>query len=347
MDVPEDAETPLARRIKARIAAEGPMPFHAFMRAALYDPAEGYYARGPDIGPEGDFSTSVRFPAFRAAMARLVSTARERLGAPPGFRVVEFGAGTGQLARAIVEATGASYVTVETSPGLRARQAAIPGVATVESPAALAPAPGLVLGNEVLDALPVHRLIGTHDGLLEFHVDVDSATGRFRERLLPLRDARVEARLSREGIRPARGQVVEVALGVDELVQGAARLISEGFLVFIDYGDPAAALYAPSNVNGTLAAYRSHGRFHDPYARVGEQDLTADVDFTAVALAATDAGMEELGLASQQEFLEALGIAELGLPDEVHMVAGAAGLGTAFHVAAFRRGTSASLPGFE
>ena len=347
MDVPEDVETPLARRLKARIAAEGPLPFHEFMRAALYDPVDGYYARGPDIGPEGDFSTSVRFPAFRAAMARLVDLARDRLGAPDDFRVVEFGAGTGQLARAIVEATGARYVTVETSPALRARQAAIPGVTSVASPADLPPAPSLVLGNEVLDALPVHRLMGAPDGLLEFHVDVDAATGRFRERLLPPTDERVAKRLSREGVRPARGQVVEVALDIDAMVHGASRLISKGFLVFIDYGDPAPALYAPSNVNGTLAAYRAHGRFHDPYARVGEQDLTADVDFTAVALAATEAGLEELGLASQQEFLEALGIEEMGLPDEVHMVAGAAGLGTAFHVAAFRRGTHASLPGFE
>lgn len=334
----------LEERLRARIAKEGPISFHDFMEAALYDPEEGYYARGPAIGPAGDFSTSVRFPAFRRAMARLVAHAKEAIPSP--FRVVELGAGTGELARAILaEHPGLDYVTVDASAGLRAKQAEA-GARPVASAEMLSPAPGLVFGNEVLDALPVRRVVGgPGEGLLEVHVDV-GRDGRFRERLLPLTDPGVAERLAREGIRPQRGQVLDVAPALEGFVRAAARLADPGFLVFIDYGDPAPVLYSPQRLNGTLAAYKDQGRFQEPLEEPGKRDLTADVDFTAVERAAQDAGLEPLGLATQQDLLEALGIGDLGLPDEVRLVAGAAGLGTAFRVAAFRRGLAATLPGF-
>lgn len=348
-------DTPLAERLKARIRREGPMTFHDFMQAALYDPELGYYVRGPAIGPEGDFSTSVGFPAFRKAIVRLALAAHDALGSPARFRMVELGAGTGALARAVTEGWNDArpdypleYVTVDVSPALRARQLAVPGVHAVPSTSDLAPAPGLVFGNEVLDAFPVHRVMGGPAGeLLEVWVDLDARTGRFRERLLPARDEALARRFERIGLRPQRGQICDVAPALEPFVRDAARLAEPGFLVFVDYGDPAHVLYAPERLNGTLAAYKAHGKFHDPYERVGEQDLTADVDFTATTLAAQDAGMEPLGILSQQEFLESLGIAELGLPDEVRIVAGAAGLGSAFHVVAYRRGTPGTLPGFS
>ncbi|MEA3201719.1 MAG: hypothetical protein QOE90_3147 [Thermoplasmata archaeon] len=324
--------------IRARIAAEGPIPFHDFMALALAE----YYGRGPAIGPGGDFSTSVRFPAFRRAMARLVAHARQ---AVPDLRVVELGAGTGQLARSILaEHPGLDYVTVDPSEALRERQREA-GARPVASPGMLSPAPSLVFGNEVLDALPVRRVVGAPDGgLLEIGVDVKE--GRFRERLIPMRDARVEARLKAEGVWPARGQVFDVAPMLEDVVRAAARLVDPGFLVFVDYGDPAPALYGPQRLHGTLAAYKAGGRFQEPLDEPGRRDLTADVDFTAVERAATEAGLEPLGLVTQGAFLEALGIGDLGLPDEVRDVAGMAGLGSAFHVAAFRRGTSATLPGY-
>lgn len=337
----------LEERLKARIAREGPIPFHDFMAAALYDPDEGYYARGPAIGPQGDFSTSVRFPAFRKAMARFVRGARDALGRD-GFRVVELGAGTGQLAASLLdEMPDLDYHTVETSPALRERQRAASATPHA-TPDELEAAPGLVFGNEVLDAFPVRRIVGSGgDALLEVHVDVDSASGRWKERLLPTKDPSVAARFHRVGVWPQRGQICDVAPALEDFVRAVARLPQPGFLVFVDYGDPAAALYAPENLNGSLAAYKAHGQHHDWYEDVGRRDLTADVDFTAVALAAQDAGMAIAGFVTQQEFLDALGVAELGLPDEVAMVAGAAGLGTAFHVVAFRRGTDAPLPGFD
>lgn len=339
--------TPLARILADRIQATGPISFHDFMEQALYHPQHGYYSKGPKIGGEGsDFGTSVSFPSFRKAIGRLARRCHHALGNPGSFRVVELGAGTGVLARAVtadwrehLPDVPLDYVTVERSPALRALQAAVPGVRSVSSMRDLDPAPSLVFGNEVLDALPVRRLIGGPEGMLEIFVDLDARTGRFRERLLPPADADgLDAHFARLGVRVQRGQIVEVAPALEEFVRDAARLPDPGWLVLIDYGDPASALYAPTRINGTLAVYKAGGKFHTWDEGVGERDITADVDFTTVALAATGAGMEELGFWTQEEFLHSLGIDELGLPDEVRMVAGAAGLGSAFHVAAFGRG---------
>lgn len=320
------------------------MRFHDAMAMALYDPEHGFYTRGPAIGPGGAFSTSVRFPAFRRAIARLAQAARDAVGSP--FRVVELGAGTGELARAVLaEAKVDEYVTVDASPALRVRQAAVPGVRAVASTAELDPAPGLVFGNEVLDALPVRRVVGgAHGELLEVALDV-GPQGLLRQRLVPLADAAVAARLAREGVAPARGQVLDVAPALDAFARDAARLVERGHLLFIDYGDPAEALYASSRPNGTLAAYRGAG-IQDPLAELGEQDLTADVDWTCVEHAATGAGLASHGLVTQERLLRALGVEDLGMPDEVHMVAGAAGLGSAFQAMAFSRGVAARLPGF-
>jgi SAM-dependent MidA family methyltransferase len=208
----------------------------------------------------------------------------------------------------------------------------------------LSPAPGLVFGNEVLDALPIRRIVGGARGdLLEIALDV-VASG-FRQKLLPLEDDALRARLARQDVTPARGQILDVAPALDTFVREAARLVARGFLLFIDYGDRADTLYAHARSNGTLAAYRGGG-IQDPLARLGEQDLTADVDWTCVEHAATSARLTSWGLITQERLLHALGIAELGLPDEVHSVAGATGLGSAFQAMAFSRGVPTSLPGF-
>lgn len=309
----------LADELRARIRRDGPLRFDAFMEACL----AAYYGRGPAIGPEGDFSTSVRFPEFRAAIARLV----RELGVA---RVVELGAGTGALARDVIAANARiEYWTVDTSPGLRAKQAAAGARAVANLSGIPAGGPTLVFGNEVLDALPVRRIVGGPAGALEIFVDLD-AKGGFRDRLLPIQDA---------PFVPSRGQICDVAPSLSSFVASAARLADPGYLVFIDYGDVADRLYAPTRLNGTLAAYRAHAQHQDWYADVGGQDLTADVDWTAVARAAAEAGMEELGLVAQETFLKALGVDD---PTLTH----AAKLGSAFQVAAFRRGLERPVPGF-
>lgn len=313
--------------LKERIRRDGPLRFDRYMEACL----SAYYGRGPDIGPGGDFSTSVRFLAFRDAVARLV----ERAGMP---RVVELGAGTGELAGDIISrGLDVEYVTVDASPGLRAKQEAA-GARAVASLAELEPAPSLVFGNEVLDALPVRRIVGGPKGLYEIHVGLD-ASGRLHDKLFACEDDAVVARLREEEVWPARGQIVDLQMGISSFVRDAARIVQEGYLVLIDYGDPAPALFAPERLNGTLAAYRAHGKNHDWYDRVGEQDLTADVDWTAVALAAESAGLETLGLVTQRRFLAAFGVDE----DEL---LNPARLGTAFQVYGARTPGLDGLPGF-
>lgn len=319
--------TALADALRERIREEGPLRFDRYMEACL----AAYYGRGPAIGPDGDFSTSVRFPAFRDAIARLV----EASGMP---RVIELGAGTGELARHVLaHHPDLEYVTVDASPGLRAKQEQA-GARPVASMAELEPAPSLVFGNEVLDALPARRIVGGPKDLLEVHVGLDVA-GRFVDRLLACDDPAVAARLREEEVWPARGQIVDLQMGIGPFVEAAARLVERGHLVLIDYGDPAVKLFDAQRINGTLAAYRAHGKNHDWYDRVGEQDLTADVDWTAVGLAAERAGMETLGLVTQRRFLAALGVDE----DEL---LNPARLGTAFQVYAASRGEAPSLPGF-
>ena len=311
--------TDLSAALAERIRRDGPLRFDRFMGACL----AAYYGRGPAIGPGGDFSTSVRFPAFREGIARLVAAS----GMP---RVVELGAGTGELARAVIAAhPGIDYWTVDASPGLRARQAAAGAHAVARAGEIPAGTPTLVFGNEVLDALPVRRIVGGPAGALEIYVDLEGSD-RFRDRLLPAPDA---------PFVPARGQICDVAPGLDAFVREAARLADPGYLVLIDYGDVAEKLYAPTRLNGTLAAYRAHEQHQDWYANVGEQDLTADVDWSAVISSAEAAGMETLGLVTQGRFLRALGV------DDAEVVSPAR-LGSAFQVAAFSRGTTASLPGF-
>lgn len=309
----------LEAELKDRIRRDGPLRFDRFMGACL----AAYYGRGPDIGPGGDFSTSVRFPAFREGIARLVK-------AGGTTRVVELGAGTGELARAVLAVhPRIEYWTVDASPSLRAQQAAAGARAVARMEEIPTGTPTLVFGNEVLDALPVRRIAGGPTGALEVYVDL-GASGRFRDRLLSAPDA---------PFVPARGQICDIAPGLDAFVRSAARLADPGYLVFIDYGDVAEKLYAPTRLNGTLAAYRAHEQHQDWYSNVGGQDLTADVDWTAVISAAEGAGMETLGLVTQGAFLQALGI------DEADVVSPAR-LGSAFQVAAFRRGLDRALPGF-
>lgn len=339
-------DTPLAQEIKAEIRAKGPLTFRDFMERALYAPGKGFYAKGPAIGtPEAAFSTSAKFDAFAFALARAIRDADRRAGET--LRVVELGGGTGELAERILArlGEGREYVVVEASAGLRERQAAR-GVRAVARATELAPAPSIVIGNEVLDALPVRRVVGDgKGGLLEVHVALD-ARGDLVEKLGPLADPRAGERLAREGISLARGQVADVCVEIDDLVRDAARLVSRGYLVLIDYGDDAERVYAPERLNGTLKAFRAQRAVYDAFDAVGDTDLTADVDFTAVARAALDAGLVDAGRARQGPWLASLGIAEHPDASEVDALTSPSGLGSAFDVACFKTPGLPDAPGF-
>lgn len=276
------------------------------MAAALYDPEHGYYARGPAIGAEGDFFTAASFPGFASSLARGIEDLAQRMGAST-LTVVELGAGEGTLASALSALLPrARYVCVEPSAGLRERQRAR-GLESVEDLAELGRLDGVVvLANEVLDALPVHRVRAVDGGGFE-ELYVRYRPGRgFDEVPGPLSTPALAQAL--EGATLAPGQVAEACLLVAPLFRALAKTVAEGYLVLVDYGDERPAIHAEERGAGTIRAFHEHRLSGDVFERVGEQDLTASVDFTWAATCAREAGFEVAGLATQGEALLALGI---------------------------------------
>jgi SAM-dependent MidA family methyltransferase len=312
-----DAE--LEAAIRDEIAASGPMTFARFMELALYDPDRGYYrSEVARPGREGDFLTAPEaHPIFGRAIARLVVDVWAALDRPPELTIREHGAGTGALAGALLEglrdetpdlAAAIRYQPVEVEPRrIEALGERLGGIVEDDDGE---PITGLVIANEVLDALPTHRVVGTADGLAEVFVGI--VDGRLADVPGPASTAALESRLAAEGIALAPGQHAEIGLAADAWVADAAAGLERGLLVLIDYGHPAPALYdARRRPRGTLAAYLRHQVSEDPYRAIGRQDLTAHVDVTAVERAATRAGLDRVATTTQARFLAGLGAGDL------------------------------------
>jgi SAM-dependent MidA family methyltransferase len=320
-DVGED--TALLERIRGEIRTTGPMPFARFMELALYDPEGGYY-RSAEARPGrgGDFVTAPELhPIFGATLASAIEEIWRRLGQPSPFVVRELGAGTGALAVAILDGLRAAaspllesivYEPVEVDTrrveGFATRLAAAGHAARVRARPNEEPIVGVVLGNEVLDALPVHRVRRRAETLREVAVDVGRDESLIEVEIEPSTPD-VATYLERAGIQLVDGQTAEFALGLDVWVAAAVDDLARGVLLLIDYGAPAADLYDPvRRRDGTLRAYVRHQVHDDPYRHVGRQDLTAHVDVTAVERAAHDAGLTTIGITTQAEALMGLGI---------------------------------------
>jgi SAM-dependent MidA family methyltransferase len=317
------SEPTLVERIRDEIAAKGPITFARFMQRALYEPGLGYYRR-PAAGPgrEGDFLTAPEtHPIFGRVLARQLDEVWQRLDRPSRFVVREHGAGTGTLAVALLDglATDGSglidavrYQPVEVEAArltaLEARLAAAGHHRRLEIGAGSA-FTGVVLANEVLDALPVHRVRQTTGGLEELFVDWDGR--RFVEQPDKASTPALAARLREEGVELRNGQRAEICLAIDDWVAGAAAPLEQGIALLIDYGHPATELYGRRRMAGTLMAYVGHRAHDDPLINVGRQDLTAHVDLSAVHRAATMAGLQPLGVTRQASFLVALGVEAL------------------------------------
>jgi len=323
--------TPAEDAIRGEIARRGPIPFADFMALALGHPGGGYYtaaAARPTRG--GDFLTAPELhPIFGAALARQVAEAWERLGRPEPFTLVEYGAGAGTLALAILAglrddrallAGALRCAPVELNEHrlaeLRGR-AASAGLPLVD-PATLDthPAAGVVLANEFLDALPVHVVEVREGRPREVHVGI-GCDGAFEDVLGELSGAAVAERLAAlasAGIELAEGQRLEIRLEVEPWAREVGRRLATGLVLVIDYGAPAAELYGPRRRAGTLMTYRRHaadGGADAPCRDVGERDLTAHVDTTALAAALQAAGLDLLGETSQAELLVGCGLQDL------------------------------------
>ena len=316
----------LVARIRDEIERDGPITFARFMELALYDPDGGYYrSEAARPGRDGDFLTAPEaHPIFGAALSRAVADAWDRLGRPDPFVLREYGAGTGTLALAILDVVAAErpdlasairYEPIEVEPrrleAIESRlKAAWHGANLAVSASPDGRADSFVLANEVLDALPVHRVVSRAGELREVLVGVDE--GAFVDVESNPSTPALAGRLADDGVTLADGQRAEICLGVDAWVSTAAAGLDRGLLMVIDYGYPAGELYDPiRRRDGTLRAYLRHHVHDDPYLHVGRQDLTAHVDVSAVERAANAAGLTHLGTTTQAEFLVGLGTEDL------------------------------------
>jgi SAM-dependent MidA family methyltransferase len=263
-------------------------------------------------------------PDLGAALSRVVAETWERLGRPEPFVLREHGAGTGTLAVAILQrlerdgsplADILRYDPIEIEPrrldAIATRLADIGRADRLVGPdTGGQPVVGMVLGNEVLDALPTHRVVMREGMLTELLVGADG--DRFVDVEAPPSTSALAARLSAEGVALRDGQRGEICLLLDAWIGGAADGLDRGLLLLIDYGYPASELYDPvRRRDGTLRAYLSQRVHDDPYRHVGRQDLTAHVDVSAIERAATGSGLVHLGTTTQAEFLVGAGMQEL------------------------------------
>jgi SAM-dependent MidA family methyltransferase len=321
----------LKEAIAARIEREGGITFRDFMEMALYEPSLGYYESGREtVGRGGDYLTSPEVSqVFGAIVGRQLLEMWEANGKPGRFQVVEAGAGTGQLCHDLMHwasrsapalAGSIDYVLVERSKGMIVRQKRLLADDRLSdsvrwSDGLPAGVEGCILSNELLDAMPVHRVALDQGRLREVFVAWDGTA--FVEELRQLSTPRIEEYFNRLGLLSAEGCRAEVNVLAPDWVRDAAKALDRGFLMTFDYGYEAEELYAPWRTDGTLLCFYRHNPSNDPYARIGRQDMTSHVDFTAVRRAGEECGLSTLGLVPQSDFLVSLGILEaLAPPDE-------------------------------
>ncbi len=312
----------LAERLRARIEAEGPIPFASFMEAALTDTEGGYYtARKARPTRSGDYLTAPELhPIFGHCLAHQVQEVWERLGRPTPFTVREYGAGAGALAAAMVEEIGRAApplaealryepveVNVHRRTELRERFRSMGFADALGEPGGDI-AHGVVLANEYLDALPVHRLVLRDQGLRERYVAW--VEGRFTEVEGPPSGPEVEAAFRRLGLA-VRDVVVEVRPAARRWLKEVVESLRLGVAIVLDYGGSTTELYGPHHPQGSVLAYRGHRVVDDPLANPGDQDLTAHVDFDDLVAAAREVGLQVLGITSQAAFLVGCGLEEL------------------------------------
>jgi len=369
----EEHSQAVTRTIRERlVAAGGWLSFEAFMELALYAPGLGYYsAGGAKIGAGGDFTTAPELSElFSVCVARQCAEVLEQTGGA----ILELGAGTGRMAATVLETLASlgalpdHYAILEVSADLRDRQR----TRIEQLPDRLKkrvvwydrlpskPLNGVVLANEVLDALPCHRLV-VRDGVArELGVaatDPANTSGDTHDFIEQEGSAGADLaaawkRLARElPYELPDDYRTELCLRVEPWIASLADCIERGALLLFDYGLPRAHYYHPQRTQGTLRCHYKHRVHDDPFINVGVQDITAWVDFTRVAEAADAAGLQVRGFATQAAFLLGLGIEslvrDLRHSSEARQLLMPGEMGEAFKAIALARNVEAPLAGFS
>ncbi|PKB65968.1 MAG: hypothetical protein BZY81_08715 [SAR202 cluster bacterium Io17-Chloro-G4] len=309
--------------IRRRIGQCGAITFAEFMELALYWPEGGYYVTRDSIGASGDFYTSPRVhPVFGALIALQLFQMWRLLDEPDPFTVVELGAGNGLLCRDIIAAAGElpppfsrslNYVCldrrnskgVESAPDGSAAFASVSRLAAAGIP--FRSIVGCLISNEYFDAFPVHQVTMVEGRLSEIYVY--QSDGELVAKTGELSDPALEARFKEMDVVFKEGQTAEVNLALEGWAQEVDQALESGFILTIDYGDPASQLYsAEKRFRGTLTTFQNHVQIDSPLRHVGHQDITAQVDFTTLVDAGRRYGIETLGFTSQAQFLGQLGL---------------------------------------
>jgi SAM-dependent MidA family methyltransferase len=351
----------LRQKIEQEIRERGPMPFSRYMELCLYDPELGYYSRNAaQFGKAGDFYTSSDVHAvFGRLLARQFEAMWRVLGSPDRIELVELGPGRGLFAQDVLAWSGKKfpdffralhYVLVESSPALRERIKETLKSHLSSGKAELiarycregessADSPTIIFANEFFDALPVEVL--SSKGSLR----VDARDGHFIETWVPASREELEF-LDRYSVHPEPDERIEAPQAAQDFMERTAASLQRGFIIAIDYGYTRAEQLAGRH-RGTVKALRQHSISANPYEAPGEQDITADVNFTALAAVAEKHGMKTHKLVTQSQFLMGIGEAnqfadafeECHIPQErpkvalqlKHLVT-PAGMGESFHV---------------
>lgn len=295
-----------------RIEQEGPISFRDYMDMCLYYPEIGYYTSSrAKIGRNGDFFTSSSVsPAFGAMIARQLLEMWEATG-ERDFTVIEYGAGTGLLCRDILhyfkenvsQYPRLNYVIVEKNPSHKNEVAfADKKIMTCNAIDDVTGLKGCVLSNELVDNFPVH-LVEMQDELKEVYVDYRDG---FVEVLKPVRPELVQY-FEEIGVELPQGFRTEVNLQAIEWLKSVADALEKGFILTIDYGSHSEELYRESRKRGTVMCYHKHTLSEDPFVRIGQQDITSHVNFSALQHWGGSYGLENCGCATQADFLLSLG----------------------------------------
>jgi SAM-dependent MidA family methyltransferase len=293
---------PARERIAREIRDQGGwISFARYMELALHAPDSGYYAGGArQFGAEGDFVTA---PELGTLFGR---TLARQLAQFPDLPVLELGAGSGALAATLLEELDVEYSILETGAALRSLQIERLGEKAKHLDRLPEKWRGIILANEVADAIPVHVVAWRDAGIVERGVAVQNESFRWEER--PATGAVHEAASRIEVPSPYES---EIGLAARAWMRTLCERLEHGLVLVIDYGFPRREYYHPQRSSGTLMCHHRHRAHADPFARPGDEDITAHVDFSALAAAAREAGAAVLGYATQAQFLVNCGITEV------------------------------------
>lgn len=350
----------LQQHLAELIHTQGPIDFAHFMELALYAPGLGYYVAGAHkLGKGGDFVTAPELtPIFAQCLAHQCAEVINNLKTAD---ILELGAGSGKMALGIlrelahVKALPEHYYILELSPDLQERQQTL---FETEAPEFLPrikwlnhlpTIKGIILANEVLDAMPVHRFKQNNE-LLEYYVSIEN--NQWQWELKPA-SPELKTACKETQIEFAEGYESEINLQLKPFIKSLANHLEQGLMLFIDYGFPRAEYYHPQRNQGTLMCHYQHQAHSDPLILAGIQDITAHVDFTAVAEAGTEAGLELAGFVNQATFLINCGLNELIQSDDLNQLLAVKQLilptemGELFKAIGFTRGLEFQPMGFR